>query len=273
MKTLTYNIESINNSGLTSIHFYDRSLKDIPFEFNNILIAGDGIYIVIKNSFGISFAKTNIMYSNNQLKNMEDDCLITSCEQPNLDIFNKILEMFKYMCTKTPPLELAINLYYDTIDNKYIIDVCKQIIGMAKAKYNYSEKFEFAENKTRYIRYLQIHSHNIMPASFSSTDDNDEKNALLCFYGVVGKIDENSKFYNVDMKFRYWNGIKFEYVSFDRIFNIKAKDAKLNQYEIDTLENIIEQTNIANEKEKIKKESDNPLLKDFYGILDSKNGI
>jgi len=86
----------------------------------------------------------------------------SSLPKPKLSVFNEILEMFKYVCNKSN-YELCVNLYYDTLNSEFKLSLHDQIISGAKVNYDYDENLELSD---RYIRYLQIHSHNTMPAFF-----------------------------------------------------------------------------------------------------------
>jgi len=77
-----------------------------------------------------------------------------------------------------------------------------------------------------------------MSARFSNIDDGDEK-LNLCYFGVVGKITPTSKFYNVDMDFRIWNGVKFVRVDLETVFNIGHIPSKLSDQVISKLDKII----------------------------------
>jgi len=179
----------------------------------------------------------DIKYSNTSL-----DSLITNVgiqqflPKPEIIVFSEILEIFKYICNKTN-YELCINLYYDTLKDNFKLNIPDQIVSVASIKYNYNEDIELSD---RYIRYLQIHSHNTMPAFFSKTDNADEAFTNLCYYGVVGKISKESTFYNIDMIFRIWNGINFVNVDLNNVFDINFASYKLSQNQIQKLNKVIE---------------------------------
>jgi len=166
--------------------------------------------------------------------------------------------MFKYVCNKTK-WELCVNVYYDTIDKIFKLNLHDQIISGDKAAYKYDENFEMS---SRYIRYLQIHSHNTMGANFSGIDDHDENYSSLCFYGVIGKITSKSKFYNIDMKYRIWSGTRFIDLDFDDIFDVEYCPKVLTDSQIQKLNTIIEK---SKEALKTPKQS----LFDFNGLTTS----
>ena len=149
--------------------------------------------------------------------------------------------MFKYVCNKTK-WELCVNVYYDTVNKNFKLNLHDQIISGTKADYKYDENFEMSN---RYIRYLQIHSHNTMGANFSGIDDRDENYSSLCFCGVIGKISPESKFYNVDMKYRIWSGTRFTDLDFEDVFNIEHYPKPLTISQIQKLDSIIEKSKVA----------------------------
>jgi len=123
------------------------------------------------------------------------------------------------------------------LKDNFKLNIPDQIVSVASIKYNYNEDIELSD---RYIRYLQIHSHNTMPAFFSKTDNADEAFTNLCYYGVVGKISKESTFYNIDMIFRIWNGINFVNVDLNNVFDINFASYKLSQNQIQKLNKVIE---------------------------------
>lgn len=254
--------KNINENSLTGIHFYKHPIGEFvkSLDFQNIAIAGDGIFLTLKTNFGYTFTKIkNINYKNNILDKLNYDVLITSnYPKPNLSIYNEILEMFKYVSNKTKN-ELMINLYYHIKNKKFIIELADQTVSSTSVKYNYSEKYEMSKD---YIRYLQIHSHNTMSANFSGVDDKDEKYTSLCFYGVIGKINSQSKFYNVDQKFRIWTGESFTSLCLEDVFDLKIKQNKLTDRQIDKLDNILK--NSETKSDSINLENDfNEIFKDI----------
>lgn len=239
----------INESSLTKIMFYKNPLNKFInlMDFYNIVFTQNGVYVGLKSQFGISFDLIpNMKYSNSYL-----DILLTgqslrqiNIPKPKLEVFEEILEMFKYVYKKTK-WELCVNLYYDTKQHQFEISLNDQIVSGISAKYKYDEKFEMSE---RFIRYLQIHSHNSMAANFSCVDNNDENCSTLCYYGVIGKLTSESKFYNVDTCFRFWSGIRFINVDFEEIFEIKTKSTPLNGKKLQKLDKIIQDSKLKQSK-------------------------
>lgn len=247
MQKIMNQLQQINNSSLAKVIFYKCKLQELidELDFYNIIFAGNGVFIALKNEFGVSIGQvSNIKYSNNQLFKLDSPVIYPFIPKPPVSLFVNILEMFKYINNKSK-CELCVNVYYHKTNKTFHTNIINQIIGSTTIKYQYNESFEMSDN---YIRYLQIHSHNSMAANFSRIDNKDENYTTLCYYGVVGKITNNSKFYNVDMCYRIWNGIEFITLEFDDIFDTGVNKIPLENNIKTKLDNIIEISKIK-EKE------------------------
>lgn len=268
MLKINNQLQKINATSLAKIIFYQESFENFVknLDFYNIVFTKNGVYIVLHNKFGTSFdLLENIKYSNEYLNEFEfNDMILTSVPKPKLKMFNEILEMFKYVCDKTK-WELCVNVYYDTIDKKFTLNLNDQIVSSAKAAYEYDKKFEMSD---RYIRYLQIHSHNTMGANFSGIDDHDENYSSLCFCGVIGKITSESKFYNVDMKYRIWCGTRFMDLNFEDVFNIGYHQTSLTPTQLQKLNDIIEKSKVAS---KVASKLPNQLPLNFNKLVDQND--
>ena len=174
--------------------------------------------------------------------------------------------MFKYVCNQTN-WELCVNVYYDLKNKEFKLSLDKQIISGAAADYKYSEEYEMSKN---YVRYLQIHSHNTMTATFSSKDNNDENFTALCYYGVVGKLTSESKFFNVDMKFRVWNGIRFIDADLDSVFELNLPSCTLSSEMKNKLDKIIKVSKKIAEKNF---STLNPLMNNNFTNIESNLDI
>jgi len=269
-------LNSINNTSLAKVCFYKKPLNNLikDLHFYNIIFASDGVYIALKNKFGLSIGLIpNIKYSNMDLDSLKLSIGIhSSLPKPKLSVFNEILEMFKYVCNKSN-YELCVNLYYDTLNSEFKLSLHDQIISGAKVNYDYDENLELSD---RYIRYLQIHSHNTMPAFFSSIDNDDEMFTNLCYYGVIGKISKESKFYNIDMKFRIWNGVNFIDIDFSNVFNVGFDSYELSPNQVQKLDKIIEISKTSTKKilKNTSFDNLNTFIEDdefFKTLLDERN--
>ena len=79
-------------------------------------------------------------------------------------------------------LEALVHILFDTKRNKYTVRVPKQKLTHISVDSVMEE--EYPEHM---IHVMDIHSHNTMPAEFSSVDDEDEKPTRL--YAVMGRLD------------------------------------------------------------------------------------
>lgn len=96
-------------------------------------------------------------------------------------IFSKVMGFFKSISDELH-YEVLVHILYDTQEKEYIIKVPKQRISHAAVNSEAEEPYP-----ERYIHVVDFHSHNTMPAVFSETDNNDEKETRL--YAVAGRFD------------------------------------------------------------------------------------
>jgi len=211
-------LTEINQHAIINVLF---DQEDIPIDIDqldylNLVFTRDGIFLVQKNRFGISFERINQPYKNRALRRYKFNWAIESfIRKPDKVMFEEILECFKYIAKEAKD-ELLIIIYYDTQEKKHIMDIVKvQLVTGGSVKYAYNKAYEMED---RYIKYLEIHSHNTMGAGFSGTDNNDEKKYLY-YCGVIGRIDEHSNIYSVDQKFRVWTGQEFREVKPWEVFD------------------------------------------------------
>lgn len=80
-------------------------------------------------------------------------------------------------------LEALVHILFDTKRNKYTVRIPKQKLTHTSVDSVMNE--EYPEHM---IHVMDIHSHNTMPAHFSSVDDEDEKPTRL--YAVMGRLDK-----------------------------------------------------------------------------------
>lgn len=249
------NLKHFNDGSLTSIHFYDNNLdfeKDL--EFKNIVFAGNGIYNVLKNEFAIIYDKLEIDYINNNLNKIDGNTIFKlNIPKPSIKYFIQIVDMFKYIYDKIKS-ELALNLYYNKSSKRFHLEIMEQDVSPGSCNYKYSP----LENNKNYVRYLQIHSHHSMSASFSNTDDKDEKNSIMCFFGVVGRLNEHSDVFQVEKKFRLWTGVQFVEIGFMDIFDIQIYNSSIDSKNLIILNRIVNET--INKKEDEKNKSVNEFL-------------
>ena len=110
----------------------------------------------------------------------------------------EIISFFKMMATQGCNEALA-NIYWDKEEQVYITDIPPQAVTPTSVKGITNPAYD----NDRYIHYMDIHSHNVMRAYFSSTDDKDEKATRV--YTVIGKVLD----YFPEIKVRISNGGTF----------------------------------------------------------------
>ena len=242
-------LNEINENAIINVLF---DSKETPLDINNLdylnlVFTRDGIFLVQKNRFGISFERIQQPYKNRILRRYKFNWACESfLQKPDKVIFEEILECFKYILDKTSD-ELLIIIYWDTIEKKHIMDIVKvQLITGGSVRYAYNKAYEMED---RYIKYLEIHSHNTMGANFSGTDNGDEKK-MLCFYGVIGKINQHSNIYSVDQKFRIWSGKEFREVKPWEVFDSYMKTIDIKENHQKQMDEIIRISKIAAEMKK-----------------------
>jgi len=98
----------------------------------------------------------------------------------------------------------------------------------------------------------------------------------LCYYGVIGKISKESKFYNIDMKFRIWNGVNFIDIDFSNVFDVGFDSYKLSSNQVQKLDKIIEISKTSTKKilKNTSFDNLNTFIEDdefFKTLLDERN--
>lgn len=244
-------IKIINNYGSHKLLFYDNNFNEFdPNNYGiNYLYTQKGIFLLSNlNGFIIYSKLDNLHYYNPKLKEIkEKDIIINKFNIiPDISIYKKIIEIFKYVCNNKHKLEFLCYVYYDKNNKKFILDICEQIVTSGNVEFITTNKYD---NNSNFIKYLQVHSHNTMSSNFSSTDDNDDKFKTPCFSGVVGNINEYTDIFNVDNKWRFWTGIRFINIKKENIFNYPyVKEEELEQKIKDKIDNIILQSKLKKEQ-------------------------
>ncbi len=96
-------------------------------------------------------------------------------------LFEEIIGLFKHYAKKN--LEVMVLIYWDRIFKEYVVFVPEQEISTSMINTEIP-----IVDETRYLLYMDIHSHHNMKAKFSSIDDKDEKATML--YTVIGNLDK-----------------------------------------------------------------------------------
>ena len=104
--------------------------------------------------------------------------------------------------------ERIFRIYYDMSREEY------QLIAPNEQKTEYAKgfiRYTFEPQPDYMHLFMTIHSHNTMPAYFSSTDDEDE--AITGIYGVIGTVDKTPT-----MRFRIGMEGVFSYINATELF-------------------------------------------------------
>lgn len=128
--------------------------------------------------------------------------------------FNDMVAWFRIVHEKMKT-EVYCRIYYDIVDNKFIIDVPEQEVASAVAVWKLNENDQYMSDSERYILVMQIHSHHTMNGKFSSIDDADQQD-LDGLHMVIGNIDNESPSYQL----RYAHGNKKVNLNLKDIFEI-----------------------------------------------------
>lgn len=94
----------------------------------------------------------------------------------------QILNFFRQLSDRYE-LEALVHVLYDTDLGRYTLRVPKQELTHTSVHCALDEEYP-----DHMIHVMDIHSHNTMPAKFSSIDNDDEKATRL--YAVVGRLDK-----------------------------------------------------------------------------------
>lgn len=184
------------------VNFTDKQY----FTFNNT------DYSIEKSGIGV---KINNQYINTWEFN--DMPKIPSSFQYNLPkipygILVEIIWFFKTVA-RVSHTEVMLEVYYNHNSKQYCLICPKQIVNETNVIY----LRETLPNENLQ-KVMEIHSHHILPAVFSKTDDNDEKKNNI-IYGVVGGFAKNDQKSN--LSFRVFSKGDYKYLQLEDIFKDK----------------------------------------------------
>ena len=111
----------------------------------------------------------------------------------------EIIAFFRSLALRGSSYEAIANIYWDRKRKTYVTSIPKQRVTATSADSVLTGEY----CPERYIHYMDIHSHNVMPAAFSQRDDRDERATRL--YAVVGRLDRHLP----EMSLRMSNGGKY----------------------------------------------------------------
>ena len=96
----------------------------------------------------------------------------------------EIISFFRRVCAAYDRcMEALVNVYWDRVEQEYILHVPTQQATAVSVETDLSDR----PDESRYYLVMEVHSHNMMAARFSKTDDADEQATRL--YMVIGRLD------------------------------------------------------------------------------------
>lgn len=96
----------------------------------------------------------------------------------------EIISFFRRVCVAYDCcMEALVNVYWDRVEQEYILHVPAQQTTAVSVETDLSDR----PDESRYYLVMEVHSHNMMAARFSKTDDADEQATRL--YMVIGRLD------------------------------------------------------------------------------------
>ena len=97
----------------------------------------------------------------------------------------EIVSFFRRVCVENHfRMEALVNVYWDREEQKYILHIPKQHATAVSVETDLADR----PDESRYLHVMEVHSHNMMSARFSKTDDEDEQATRL--YMVIGRLDK-----------------------------------------------------------------------------------
>jgi len=174
---------SKGGDSFTRAPFFTSSEEAQSFEGRLAYFPGDDgqVYEVRNSSFGRMVAKTS---SIPQLPKVDTGFTYYLPKIPS-KILGQILSFFKAYSAKGK-FEVMLRIYWDTEEDEYVVECPEQVVTSIRIDCKYDPAYT-GRNSLRYHPILEIHSHNVMRAFFSETDDMDEQRYGL--YAVVGRCD------------------------------------------------------------------------------------
>lgn len=101
------------------------------------------------------------------------------------DVFDGIMALFYAYAQRPYPLEVLVNIYWDKQKKGFVPVVPRQKVSGARIDAAIDSALLDSQ---RFLRYMDIHSHNVMNAFFSETDNADE--LATGVYVVVGGLNK-----------------------------------------------------------------------------------
>ena len=150
-----------------------------------------------KNKLGVFVTPTNHIHELSEVRAGFQPAL------PRIphELFKRILAFFRYYTEQEHPLEVMVQIYWDSLKKRFLVVVPYQHVSGVEIRVPEEQPGQLDEE--RFYYYADVHSHNIMPAFFSEQDNRDELATRL--YIVVGRLQRPSP----EIRARISNGGKF----------------------------------------------------------------
>lgn len=145
----------------------------------------------------------------------EEPCEYFSLSPRKIDV--SILQPFLNLVTTTAKrgIECFSIIYYDKLFDAYFIDIPTQKATSTRVKYELNEDYDCYE---RYSKVMDLHSHHIIPHSFSPTDDNEDRAPYL--HLVVYNVDPIKTTSSIDLRLGVGYPMDFLKVLPSDVFNL-----------------------------------------------------
>lgn len=174
----------------------------------NYVIRGNGLWEVRKNKIGLFFTHLFDEEIGGFPEEEQEEGFELSLPKIPRSILNQTVSFFKSICEEHN-FEAYIQIFWDSEKGKYFIECPRQKVSHGRVEY------EPHGLDQKYTLVCEIHSHNSMPAFFSQVDDTDEFSRGDRFFGVIGRLDQNTP----SMKLSYiMGGKKRVYIGVDSLF-------------------------------------------------------
>jgi hypothetical protein len=110
-----------------------------------------------------------------------------------------VIGFFRSHVSAEGSTEALVNILWDRQRRMFVALVPEQMATRTRVTADISDM----PDPDRYLHYMDVHSHNMMPAKFSQTDDDDEKATRV--YAVFGRFDR----FMPEISVRISNGGKY----------------------------------------------------------------
>lgn len=101
------------------------------------------------------------------------------------EMVQQIIGFFRSCMRDGAETEALVRVYWNKLEERFLLDIPHQKVSKARI---FADIPVDPEKEDGLIYYADIHSHNSMPAKFSSIDDADERGNRL--YLVMGRLDQ-----------------------------------------------------------------------------------